>query len=57
MLLATGISSGSGMLIIGSGTILQPFHLARLESFNRIDPITQKIFVREEAKAKLAEAR
>jgi len=48
MILAAGISSGSGMLIIGPGTALQPFHLVRLESFNRIDPITQKIFVRAE---------
>jgi len=48
MVLAEGISGTSGMLIIGPGTTLQPFHLARLESFNRIDPITQRIFVRRE---------
>jgi len=55
MVLAAGISSGSGMLIIRTGTTLQPFHLARLESFNRIDPITQKLFVQAEGKALLAQ--
>ena len=56
MTLAGGISSGTGLFIIGPGVTLQSFHLARLESFNRIDPITQKIFVRDETKIQLAEA-
>jgi response regulator RpfG family c-di-GMP phosphodiesterase len=54
MALAGGISGASGMLIIAAGTTLQSFHLARLESFNRIDPITQKIYVYEDAKALMA---
>jgi response regulator RpfG family c-di-GMP phosphodiesterase len=48
MVLAVGISTKGGMLIIGAGTVLQPLHLARLENFNQLDPITQKIFVRRE---------
>jgi len=49
MVLAEGIASESGLLILEPGTTLQPFHLARLESFNRIDPIRQRILVRGEA--------
>ncbi len=46
MILAGGISTGSGLFIIGPGIQIQPSHLARLESFDHMDPITQKIYVR-----------
>jgi response regulator RpfG family c-di-GMP phosphodiesterase len=55
MVLAKAISSGSGMLLISAGTVLQAFHLARLENFNRIDPITQKIYVRGGAQSRVEE--
>ncbi len=53
MVLAEAISSGSGMLLISAGTTLQAFHLERLKNFNRIDPITQKIYVRGGAQARV----
>lgn len=45
MVLAEGIATGRGFQVLSPGTTLQQFHLLRLESFHRIDPITQKIFV------------
>jgi response regulator RpfG family c-di-GMP phosphodiesterase len=54
MTLVNGIFGQNGLCIIGPGVTLQAFHLARLESFNRIDPITQKILVCSEAKMELA---
>lgn len=46
MILASDIRTKRGLLLMASGEVVQPFHIAKIRNFQRIDPVVTKILVR-----------
>ena len=45
MVLATGIYSPHGLLLVGEGQMLGPATIAKIQNHNQVTPISQRLFV------------